>query len=215
MKFGEMQFGAVTLVLAKAILRKLRAEVTHHPIPGHLGDNARRRNAQADAVAIDDGGLGERKRNDRQTVDQDMFGRIGQGPERTAHGPVRSTQDINSIDLKVVNHPDGPDNLGFAGQFIVNLFAQLGRELFGILQLTMPKFLRQDCDRSHDRTSQRAAPRFINPGDADDADGAQFLFITKSATPIHGGRLRKSGRAESGNVCWDLETRNPRRRKLN
>ena len=69
MKSGEVQFGAVALVLAEAILGKLRAKVTHHPIARDLGDHARGRNTETVAIAIDDGGLGKRKRKNWKTVD--------------------------------------------------------------------------------------------------------------------------------------------------
>jgi hypothetical protein len=114
MKFDEMQFGAVAFVLAEAILRKLRAEVTHHSIARYLRDNACRRDAQANAIAVDNRGLGQRKWNDRKTVNQDMLGSFGEGLERGAHGPVRRPQNINPINLDVINHADTPDNGGVA-----------------------------------------------------------------------------------------------------
>ena len=58
-----MQFCSVTFVLAEAILRELRAKVTHHPVAGDLGDHACRRNAQANAIAVDNGGLRHWKRD--------------------------------------------------------------------------------------------------------------------------------------------------------
>ena len=40
MELNEMQFGAVTFVLAEGILRKPSAKVTHHSIARDLGDDA-------------------------------------------------------------------------------------------------------------------------------------------------------------------------------
>src|SRR5438552_12670686 len=57
MKSGEMQFGAVALVLVETILRKLRAKVTHHSVARDFGDNAGSRDTQAVAIAVDDRGL--------------------------------------------------------------------------------------------------------------------------------------------------------------
>jgi hypothetical protein len=54
----------------------------------------------------------------------------------------------------------------------------------------MWKFFRQDDSGGDDRTSQCAAARFIHAGNSNDSGGAQFLFITKSASPI-GHRRRK------------------------
>jgi hypothetical protein len=74
MELQEMQFRAVTFVLAERILWKLRAEVTHHSIPSDLGDYAGRSDAQADAIAIDDCRLRKWKRDNREAIDQYMIG---------------------------------------------------------------------------------------------------------------------------------------------
>src|SRR5438045_7519497 len=49
----------------------------------------------------------------------------------------------------------------------------------------MPEFLWQNHGRRHHRTGQRAAARFINSRNANDTEGAQFFFITKTAAPVH------------------------------
>ena len=59
-----MQFCSVTFVLAETILRELGAKVTHHPVARYLGDHAGSSDAQTDAVAVDDGRLWNRERND-------------------------------------------------------------------------------------------------------------------------------------------------------
>ena len=76
MELQQMQFGSVTFVLIEAILRKVSAKVTHHPVARDLGDYAGGGNAQADAIAIDDCRLGKRKRNDGQTVNQNVVRRF-------------------------------------------------------------------------------------------------------------------------------------------
>jgi len=63
MESQQVQLGSVTFVLAEAILRELGAKVTHHPVPRDLGDHASSSNAQTDAVAVDDGRLRNRERN--------------------------------------------------------------------------------------------------------------------------------------------------------
>jgi hypothetical protein len=71
-----MQLGSVTFVLVEAILRELGAKVTHHSVARNLGDHAGGSDAQASAVTIDDGSLRKWKRNDRQSVNQDVIGRV-------------------------------------------------------------------------------------------------------------------------------------------
>ena len=70
-----MQLGAVALVLAETILRKARAKFAHQSVARDLRDHARRRDAQAQAIAIDDRSLRQWKWKDRQAIDQDMIGR--------------------------------------------------------------------------------------------------------------------------------------------
>ena len=64
MESEQVQLGSVTFVLAEAILRELGAKVTHHPVARYLGDHAGSSDAQTDAVAVDDGRLRNRERND-------------------------------------------------------------------------------------------------------------------------------------------------------
>ncbi len=64
-----MQFCSIAFVLAEAILRELRAKVTHDPVACDLGEDAGSGDAQADAVTIDNRRLWKRKRNHGQTID--------------------------------------------------------------------------------------------------------------------------------------------------
>ena len=70
-----MQLGAIAFVLAETVLRETRAKLAHQGIARDLGDHARGRDAQAQAIAIDDRGLRERKWEDRQAIDQDVVRR--------------------------------------------------------------------------------------------------------------------------------------------
>jgi hypothetical protein len=76
MELQKMQFCSVTFVLAKAILRELHAKVTHDPVSRDLGDHARRSNAQADAIAVNNCRLWKWKRNYGQTVNQNVLRRF-------------------------------------------------------------------------------------------------------------------------------------------
>ncbi|MEY2531502.1 MAG: hypothetical protein QOI96_1587, partial [Verrucomicrobiota bacterium] len=89
-----MQFGAVTFVLAETIFGELRAKFTHNPIARDFRNHARGRDRLAVAISVDDGGLGERKRNDGQPIDQDVLGRERECGDGVAHGPVRCPQNV-------------------------------------------------------------------------------------------------------------------------
>ena len=164
-----MQLGAVALMLAETILREARAEFTHQSVARHFRDHARGRDAQAQAIAVDDRRLREREWEDRQSVDQDVLGQNRQATNRDPHRRVRGAEDVDPVDLERVDDPDRPHDLGVIREVAVNLFPQIGRELFGILQLPMPEPLRKNCGGSHDRASERAASGFVDPGDADHA----------------------------------------------
>jgi hypothetical protein len=185
MELQQMQFSSVTFVLAEAILGELSAKVTHHPVARDLGDDASGSDAQADAIAVDDGRLRKWKRDHRQPVDQDVVGRFDQGFDRQAHGAVARAQNVDPIDLDGINNTDSPSDFGIRDEFAIDLFAQFRRELFGIVQMTMTKFFRKNDSRGDNRTRQRAAASFVNPSDTRDSDGAEFFLVTKSAAPIH------------------------------
>src|SRR5215203_1112035 len=112
MELQKMQFCSVTFVLAEAILRELRAKVTHDPVAGDLRDHACRGDAQADAIAIDNCRLRKWKRNHRKTVDQNVVRRFEQRFNREAHRTVARAKDVNSIDLNRIDNPDGPSDFG-------------------------------------------------------------------------------------------------------
>jgi hypothetical protein len=190
MESQQVQLGSVAFVLVEAILRELGAKVTHHPVASYLGDHTRGGDAQTDAVPIDDGSLRKWKRNDRQSINQDMIRRVHQGGDRHAHCPMTRAQNVDAIDLDGIDNTDLPSHFGIGYQIGINLLAQFRRQLFGIVQTTMTKFLRQNDSGSHNRTRKSATPGFVNSGDPRNAGGAQFFFVTKSAPPVHFRDLR-------------------------
>ena len=66
MQFNQVQLRAVAFVLAEAISRKTRAEVAHNRVARDFRDHRGGCDAEAVAIAIDDGGLGQRKREDHR-----------------------------------------------------------------------------------------------------------------------------------------------------
>jgi hypothetical protein len=184
MELQKMQFCSVTFVLAEAILRELRAKVTHDPVPRDLGDHACRRNAQADAIAIDNCCLRHWKRDNRQTIDQDVIGRFEQRFDREAHRTVARTQNIDPVDLDGIDNADRPPDFGIRSKFAIDFLSQFRRELFGIVQTTMPKLFGENCSSSNDRPGQGTATSFVNPRNPRDPRDAEFFLVTKSTAPI-------------------------------
>ena len=118
-----MQFCSVTFVLAETILRELRAKVTHHPVAGDLRDHACGGDAQTDAITIDNCRLRKWKRNDRQTIDQNVVRRFEQRFNREAHRTVARAQNVNPVDLSRIDNADGPSDVGIRNQLAIDLFA--------------------------------------------------------------------------------------------
>src|SRR5262249_5825601 len=184
MELQKMQFCSVTFVLAEAILRKLRAKVTHDPVARDLRDHACRGDAQTDAIAIDNRRLRKWKRNHRQAVDQNVVWRLEQSFNRKAHRTVARAQNVNPVDLNGIDNANSPSDFRIRNQIAINLFTQFRRELFGIIQSTMPKFYGKNRRSSNDRTGQGTASGFVNSRDARDSCDTEFFFVPKSAPPL-------------------------------
>jgi hypothetical protein len=185
MEFQQMQFGSVAFVLVEAILRELGAKVTHHPIARYLGDHARCSDAQTDAVAVNNRGLRKRKRNDWQSIDQNMIGRVDQRCDCQAHRSMACAQNVDAINLNGIDSADRPSDFGIGHHIRIDLLAQFRCKLLGIVQATVTKFFRKNYRSGHNRASQRPPASFINPGNPRGAGGAQFFLVTKSASPAH------------------------------
>jgi hypothetical protein len=123
MELHQMQFSAVTFMLAERILRKLRAKVTHHSIARDFGDYAGGSDTQADAITIDDSRLRKWKRDHGQTINQDMVGRLHERCDRQPHGAMARTQNVDSINLDRIDDADSPSDFRMRDQFAIDFLA--------------------------------------------------------------------------------------------
>jgi hypothetical protein len=123
MEFQEMDLSAVAFMLAEAILRKMGAEVTHHSVPRNFRDHTGSGDGKAEAIAIDNGGLGNWKGNNGQAINQYMVGRAGERCNGLAHRSVRRAQNIDAVDLDGIDYTDGPTEAGIRDQVAINFFA--------------------------------------------------------------------------------------------
>jgi hypothetical protein len=74
---------------------------------------------------------------------------------------------------------------------VINFFAFLRQQLFGIVQLPVAEFLRKDNCGCYDGPCEGAPSRFVDPRDRRDTERAEFAFMPKAATPIHRRKLLK------------------------
>ena len=72
---GEVFRRSVAFVIREAVARKLLVKFPHDAVPRHFGDDARRRDGIAEAIAIDNGGLRTAKRFHGQTIDERVLRR--------------------------------------------------------------------------------------------------------------------------------------------
>src|SRR5450432_2937382 len=98
---------------------------------------------------------------------------------------MRSAQDVDPIDLERIDNADPPNDVGTSREVLVNLLAQLRRELLRIIQFPVPETFRQDRRSRDDRSSERAAAGLVDPGDLRDAESTQFSFVAETAATIH------------------------------
>ena len=133
MQFYQVEFRAVAFVLAEAIFRETRAEVAHNRVARDFCDHARRGDAEAVAIAVDDRGLREREGKNRKAVDEDMLGLHGQSADRGPHRLVGRAQDVDRVDLDRVHHADRPRDGVVRDEIPVNLLSLLRQKLFRIV----------------------------------------------------------------------------------
>ena len=192
MQFYQVQFRAVAFVLAEAIFRETRAEVAHNRVARHFRDHARRGDAEAIAIAVDDRSLGQGKRKNREAVDENMLRLNGESVDRRAHRLVSRAQDVDRIDLDGIDDANRPSDGVVRDKILVNLFAFFRQELFRVVQLPVFELLRQNNGRRYDRSRECAASCFVDSSDGGDAERAKFAFMPKTTAPIHGGKILKS-----------------------
>jgi hypothetical protein len=123
MEFQEMDLSAVTFMLAEAILRKMGAEVTHHSVPRNFSDHTGSGDGKAEAIAIDNGALGNWKGNNWQAIDQHVLRRAGECCNGLAHRSVGRAQNIDSVDLHGIDNTDRPTEVGGRDQLVINFLA--------------------------------------------------------------------------------------------
>ena len=184
-------------MLAETIFRETRAEVAHNRIARDFRDDARSRDGEAEAIAVDDGGLGQGKRKHWQAVDENVLWLNGETGDGSSHRLVGRAQNINRVDLDRVDDSDGPPNGVVRDEIAENFFAFFREQLFGIVQLPVPKFLRKNDGGGYDWARQGATSRFVNPGNGGDSKGAEFALMPEPTATVHRAKILKRGKTKT------------------
>ena len=98
----------------------------------------------------------------RQSVDQRDIGLHRHGNQCLFHRQVGGAEDVEPIDLLRADHPDGPDDGGVSGNFLIKQVTAFFRELLGVVQERARKRPREDDRRGCNRSRQRPSSRLVN-----------------------------------------------------
>ena len=129
MQFNQVQFRAVAFVLAEAIFGKACAEVAHNRVACDFGNDTGRGNAEAEAIAIDDGCLGKGKRKNGKAIDEHVVGLEAERLDGRAHRLVGGAEDIDRVNLKRIDDSDRPGDCLVVDQFVIDFFTAFGEKL--------------------------------------------------------------------------------------
>ena len=165
----EMLWRGVTLVPPKSVLRIEGVDLVHDPVARHFGDDARGGNGKAEFVARHNRSMGGGKVGHRETVDQNVLGRCGQGVDRLAHGSMCGPEDVDRVDGDHILNRYSPMHMRGTGHLHEQLRPELGRKLLGIIQATEAPMLQENDRRGNNRPGERSTPRFINTGNKKNA----------------------------------------------
>lgn len=157
----------------KTILRILRVEFAHEPVARHLGDDAGRRDAQAERIAADQCRVPDGQSAHRKSVDQCMGGFLRKFFYRAGHGQVRRAQNVQPVDFRDGSLGHRPKDSGGRGERLVEFFAFCRADFFRIGQALQFETVRQDHRRGNNGPGQRSTAGFIHAGDQKKPAGAQ------------------------------------------
>ena len=73
---SEMVCRGIAPMTCKAVLREFLIEFIHDPVAGHLGQDAGGRDTEAEPIATDESRLLHRESFGRQSIHEDMGGRM-------------------------------------------------------------------------------------------------------------------------------------------
>ncbi len=164
-----MLWRGVTLVPAESILRVKGVDFLHDPVARDLGEDARGCNGKTEFVSPNDRSMRRGEIWNRKAIDQDVFGRRGQGADRLAHRAMSCPEDIDCIDGDYILDRYCPMHMRGAGDLHEQLRPEFWRQLLGIIQAAETAMLEENYRRGDDRPRERTAARFINTGDKENA----------------------------------------------
>ena len=159
-----MALGAVALVYRESVRRIDFVHFLHVLVPGHLGQDRRRRDGGHPGVSFDDGDGRHTEIRHPVSVDEGQIRAHRKLVDGPFHGLEGGVQDIDLIDHLFIHHGDAP-GYGLGLNHREQLPALFVGELLGIVESGDLKPRRKDHRRSAHRTRKGSSPRFIHTAD--------------------------------------------------
>ncbi|CDZ88672.1 hypothetical protein RHRU231_430050 [Rhodococcus ruber] len=191
--------GAVTLVDGEAVAGQLAVQVDHDPVPGDLGEHARRRDAGRRGVPADDRQRRRRQARDPEPVGENVPGRDGQPHHRTAHALDVGHVHTDGVDLGSRHDHHAPRHRAASDDREQLLPGLLG-ELLGVVE-TRERRVRsgiEDARGDDERPGAGAAACLVDPRDRPEP--------APHERRLHGAQARgpadHSARRPRGHGCW-------------
>jgi hypothetical protein len=168
-KFGKVFASWVAFMLRKTILGIEAIPLKHDAVALDLGNDTRRRDAEADPITANQRGLGARKIANGQPIDKGVSGTRRELFNHGAHTRVGGAENIEAIDFLRGDGNRCPTNVAIFCDLGIETIAGLGGEFFGVIKATENEMRGQnDCGYDY-RASERSATSFIYARDVLDA----------------------------------------------
>jgi len=129
-QFGKVSGGWVAFMLRETIFGIESIVFQHGAVALDFRDDARRSDAEADAITSNQSRLSTRKIRHRQAVDQNMgWTRIEFFPS-PPHPEMGRAENVQTIDFLGSNRYDGPTNLGIPSELYIDRLTTTWRQFF-------------------------------------------------------------------------------------
>ena len=175
-----MAGGAVAFVGGEAVGRVEAVEGAHEGVARHLGEDAGRGNAGAEAVATDHRGLGDAEAIHREAVDQGVHGPVPAAPVPHARQGPAHCQPDGRADAQLVDaaggHPRQADGERPGADGHHQLLASLGAQPLGVIQAGGRVVEVKDHGGGDDGAGQGPDANLVDAGDLGDALSPQCFL---------------------------------------
>ena len=160
----EMFGGAVAFIFGEVVLGELLVEFAHTAVALGFGEDGGGGDGNGAGVAVNQRFLFDED-IEFDSIEQQVIRSHGEFRESGGHGLAAGLQDVPCVDAAGIAFGDGPCERVLAN-FLSELFAAIGSELFGIVEADDAAGGIEDNGGGENGTEERAAACFVETGDA-------------------------------------------------